>query len=256
MPQSELEQKDEYQPLQITDLYPKPKKLKKYLIRIPLLIILLAGLGFGGYTWLHKKPVPKPAPQPATPTTAQKDVPDAKGTKVYESGLLAVKLTYPDTWKATESADRTSVRLESPDFSYQSSAKGTVSGDFRISIRMGARDIDDKYIGRGYAMQPSDKLTYSAPAAGQRPDTYLSLFGLDTPNNFAFFLIAGNYNLKQGDSLGPSYGKEAETYIISGGFASKDLADDLATNPVAPALVKTSNAYKQAVDILTSLQLR
>jgi hypothetical protein len=148
------------------------------------------------------------------------------------------------------------VRLESPDFSYQTTSKGTVTGNFRIYIRKGARTVDGKYIGRGYAFQPSEKLVYAQPALGQRADTYLSLFGLDTPDNFAFFLIAGNYNLNKGDTLGPDYGKEIDTYIIAGGFSAKDQKDDLATNPVSTEMVKISNAYKQAQVILKSLQLR
>lgn len=235
-----------------------PKNRKKSLIVIPLVIIVVGALGFGGYKIFgHKKSTPKTVTNASTdiPDASNKDVPLASSTKTYENGFLGVTLSYPDTWTTTESDNKASVRLESPNFSYLTTSKGTVTGNFRIYIRKGARTIDGKYIGRGYAIQPSEKLTYAKPAVGQRTDTNLSLFGLDTPDNFAFFMIAGNYNLKKGDTLGPNYGKEQETYIIVGGYSSKDLKDDLATNPVSTDMIKTSNAYKQATDILKSLQL-
>lgn len=237
----------------------QPAKSRKTYLFIPGFVLLLGVLGFGAYMLGSKKPADKPAAtvsqQPAAAST-EKDVPDASDTKAYENGFLGVKLTYPSNWTATEDENKGSVRLESPNFSYPSSSKGTVTGNFRVYIRQGARDVDSKYIGRGYAMQPSEKLVYAKPAPGQRADTNLSLFGLDTPDNFAFFMIAGNFNLQRGDTLGPNYGKEQGTFIIAGGFSAKDVKEDLATNPVSADLVKTSNAYKQALDILKSLQLR
>ncbi len=248
---------NQHQPLKLTDVYPV-KKRKKYPFVI-IFILLLAALGYGSYKIGSRKPTAKPASsntQSPSVVPAAKDVPDTADTKVYENGFLGVKLTYPSNWTATETENKDAVRLESPDFSYTAASDATVNGNFRIYVRKGAREVDGKYIGRGYAMQASEKLVYAQPAPGQRADTYLSLFGLDTPDNFAFFLIAGNYNLVKGDTLGPAYGREAETYIITGGFSAKDLKDDLATNPVAPDLIATSNAYKQAQDILKSLQLR
>lgn len=248
---------NEHQPLHITSMYPA-KKSKKY-IYMPLFVVLIAALGFAAYKLGFKKPSSNSATtnqSQVSTTTIEKDVPDAPDTKAYENGFLGVKLSFPSNWTATEPDNKESVRLESPNFSYQATGKGQITGNFRIYIRKGAREIDGKYIGRGYAFQPSEKLTYAQPAPGQRADTYLSLFGLDAPDNFAFFMIAGNYNLNKGDTLGPNYGKEAETYIIAGGFSAKELKDDLATNPVSTELIKTSNAYKQALEILKSLQLR
>jgi hypothetical protein len=239
---------------------PPHKKSKKWL-RIVLVVILLSALAAAAWKFLPSK---KSAPQPAqntqtsnteTQTPTVKDVPDSTVTQKYENGFLGVTLTYPNNWTTTEGINGESVRLESPQFTYDTTDKGPVTGNFRIYIRKGARTQDSKYIGRGVAIQPSEKLTYSQPVPGQRTDTNLSLFGLDTPDNFAFFMIAGNFQLNKGDTLGPNYGKEAETFIIAGGYSSKDLKDDLQTNSIPPDYIKTSNAYKQAVDILKTLQL-
>jgi len=243
--------------------YPKlpPAKGKKPYYWIVLAILAIAILAIGAWKLLgSNKPNAKP-----TPSTAQtqdidkisaKDVPDATGTKTYDNGYLGVNLTYPDSWVATESDNKDSVRLESPSFSYQAAEKGRIAGNFRIYIRKGARTVDGKYIGRGVAIGPSEKLVYAKPTSGQRSDTNLSLFGLDTPDQFAFFLIAGNFQLNKGDTLGPDYGKEAETFIIAGGFSAPDLKDDLATNSVPITGQQSSNAYKQAIEILKSLRLQ
>ena len=83
----------------------------------------------------------------------------------------------------------------------------------------------------------------------------MSLFGLDTHNNFGFFLIAGNFQLNPGDTLGPNYGKEPDTFIVSGGYSDPKLTIDMATHPVDPTYITTSKAYSQAQDILKMLQL-
>lgn len=237
----------------------KDKKTLKTIGKVLVILLLLIGIGFGVYTLFLKKD-PTPQPTQTTPTTTEQtpvtkdDVPEATTTKQYENGPMGLKLTYPDTWKVTETADR-GVRLESPNFTYATINKGDVAGNFRIYIRKGARAVDGAVIGRGVAIQPSEKLVYSQPAPDQRKDTLLSLFGLDTKDNFGFFLIAGNFQLNAGDTLGPDYGKEPDAFIVGGGYSSPDLTDDMATHTVAISTIPTSKAYAQAVDILKTLQL-
>jgi len=237
----------------------KSNSLKVIVISI-VSIVVVGSLGFVAYTLFFKKDTPAPVTptsQPAlqvTQPTVPNDIPDATTTKPYENGPLGLSFTYPDTWKVTETTDR-GVRVESPTFTYTTLEKGDVSGQFRIYIRKGARAADGKIIGRGVAIQPSEKLVYTKPAPDQRKDTLLSLFGLDMKDNFGFFMIAGNFQLQAGDTLGPDYGKEPDAFIVAGGYSSADLTDDMATNTVAISTLPTSNAYKQAVEILKSLQL-
>jgi hypothetical protein len=195
------------------------------------------------------------APASQTNSGVDSDVPQATDIKQYENGFLGLNLAYPATWTATEPESKDAVRLESPEFNYKTANGEQTAGNFRVYIRKGAREADSKYIGRGLAIKPSEKITYSQPVAGQRTETLISSFGLDSTDNFAFFLIAGNFQLNTGESLGPTYGKELETYIIAGGYSSKDLNDDLATHPVPTANYDQTNAYKQAVEIIKSLQL-
>lgn len=240
------------------------QKNRKYIGLGIVVFLIVAVLVFGGIKVFgsrksSSKPIPSNGQTQQSHTNTQiteKDVPDTTKTSTYDNGFLGVKVTYPDTWSVTESDSKDSAKFESPSFSYKTIDKRSVTGNFRIYVRKGARTIDGKYIGRCIAIKPSEKLVYKQPALGQRTETNLTLFGLDSPDNFALFLIAGNYSLNKGDTLGPNYGKEPETYIIAGGFSAKELKDDLATNPVSADLLASSNAYVQALDILKSLQLR
>ena len=235
----------------------KVHRFKKFFIVVG--VLLLVGVAaYGAFKILRKKPATTPTEQTAapvveTPKELPKDVPDAGAQKPYDSTKLGLSLSYPDTWKLAETADA-GIRLESPGFTYVSD-KGSTDGYFKVYIRKGARASDSTYIGQGMAIEPSTKLVYTQPAANQRKDTLLSLFGANTTDRFSYFFIAGNFQLKKGDTLGPDYGKEADTYIIAGGFADATLKEDMATNAVDPALLATSNAYKQAVAIVASLQL-
>lgn len=239
---------------------PVPKSRKRlYLISAVVMIAIALGLAWKFIPSKDQASQSTISPQPSSETTApapaaDADVPESTKFKDYSNGFLGFKLKHPDTWTTAEVDN--GVRIESPKFSYRTEAKGSVEGNFRIYIRKGARPQDGKYIGRGYAVQPSEKLTYTNPAPGQLTETNLTLFGLDEPTDFGFFMIAGNYSLQKGDTLGPNYGREAETYIIAGGFSEASLTDDLATNPVDLEYVQTSSAYKQAIEIIKSLNLR
>src|SRR3990167_4939909 len=225
------EEESEY-PYDVPMDLPDEKPPKRPRIRIKTIyvvgLIFLVILVLVGWKLLSSKnnPTPSSSPPPgqtSQPEEATTDVPDSTGQKEYVSDQLGVTLNYPNTWKTKEGAD--DVRLESPDFKYQTVSQGVVAGNFKIYIRLGARSEDGKYIGRGVAIKPSDKLTYSDPLPGQRKTTLLSSFGLDKSNNFAFFMIAGNFDLKKGDTLGPDYGTEVDAFIITGGYSSSALKD-------------------------------
>ncbi len=240
---------------------PKSGFSKKRVLLVLVGIIILGAIGFGLALFTNKKAPsktvveePQTSQQTASPS-ATNDIPPAGSPKVFKSDFPRVEFTYPDNWEVIENRDQESIRIVSPEFSYTSITGTAITGKFRIYIRQGARQQDSKFIGRGVAAQPSEKLIYSAPSSNQRPETNLSFFGLDSSDNFAFFLIAGNFSLQKDEALGPEYGTEPETYIIAGGYSSDELTDDLATNPVPLEYFSTTNAYKQGTDIIKSLKI-
>ncbi|MBA3758052.1 hypothetical protein H0X10_00245 [Candidatus Saccharibacteria bacterium] len=234
---------------------------KKRIALVIFGLVILASIGFGAALLFGKENAPE-APAATTQNidnnqagSSENDVPAVTSTKTFKADFPRIEFTYPGNWVANANSEQEGVRIESPEFSYTSINGGTIKGNFRIYIRQGARQQDSTYIGRGIAIRQSEKLVYVNPPPGQRPETNLSFFGLDTSDNFAFFMIAGNFSLEKDQSLGPEYGKEAETYIITGGYSSTELSDDLATNQVPLDYFQTTNAYKQAIDILKSLKL-
>ncbi len=233
----------------------KSRAVKKALL-ILLILLLLGAAGFAVWKYFIE-----PGGETSVDTAGQSesaqeqtsDIAETPLTETYSSEELRLDFKYPADWIVSEGAG--GIRIESPEFTYQTES-GETKGLFRLYIRKGARDADSKYIGRGVAIAPSEGLSYQDPLPGQRKDTLLSAFGLDTPDSFNFFLVAGNFDLKKGDTLGPDFGKEADAYIIAGGFTDNDNSEDLQMNSVRTDQYNQSSAYKQAVQIIKSLQLR
>jgi len=224
-----------------------------------LVVLVIAGLELAGWKLLvgPEKPAPTASvtPAPKTESSANSDTPDTTTTKKYNSDTYNLSLNYPSDWILTTAADG-SIKIVSPTFNYKTVNGQNIIGNFRVSLRQTARPVDSKYIGRGVSVGPSQSLTYSKPATTQRQTTYLTNFGLDTADNFAYFFIAGNFNLNKDDTLGPNYGTEAGTDIISGGYSSATLTEDMATYQVPLSFYSRTNAYRQAVEIIKSLQIR
>lgn len=188
--------------------------------------------------------------------TSANDVPSNPSIEEYKASHPRVSFKHPTTWTVEEGGVGDGVRIVSPEFTYPLLDGAEVTGHFRIYMRQGARkDSDSTYIGRGVATKATETLTYREPAADQRETTALSFMGLDTADNFAYFFITSDYVLKVGDTLGPDYGTEPSTYIIVGGYSTADLTDDLAMNQVSLDYYETTEVYKQAIDILESLQV-
>ena len=238
----------------------QPRRFPKKLFTTLFIILVLASGGFALWVFVLNKPdsgnnePTKSAVTQAPKTETKDDVPDAAATETYNSTALSIGFKYPKTWKVSEAEG--GIRVESPQFNYPAANLGNVDGMFRVYIRQGARKVDGKYIGAGLAIKPSEKLVYTQPAVGQRTDTLLSSFGADSTDIFTFFLIAGNFQLNKNDTLGPNYGSEPDAYIIAGGYTTTAATDDLAMNSVSLDYYSTTKAYKQALGIIGSLQLK
>lgn len=240
-----------------------PKHKKKWIKTIIKLLVFLIVIGAIGYAIYYLKYLPNPPKKESSDTPIQSqavtssknndEVIPATDFKKHVGDFPRIELTYPSNWTLTEKDN--GVQIVSPDFSYETSDKGTVKGNFSVYLRQGARASEGKYIGRGLAVRPTEKLVYKAPSSTQRKDTNLTLFGLDKSTHFSYFMISGDYVLAKEETLGPSYGKEAETYIIVGGFGSTKQIEpmDYANLP----LDKATNlaVYKQGIEIVKSLKV-
>ncbi len=232
---------------------PKRRKNFKKPLIVLLTLLILGGLGYGALKLLSK-PKPAPASQNSNQSATKTDSPPVSGqTKTFTAETLAVQFKYPSDWTVTEK-DGT-ITVKSANFDYKSADAGTVHGYFRIYIRKSARDVDSKYIGRAVATQPTEEITYTNPATSQRKQTELSFFAYDEPANFAFMMITPGFKLQKGDTLGAKYGKEAEAYIIVGGYSSTSNTDDLSFHPVTATNIEGADVVKQAIALFKSLQV-
>lgn len=238
-----------------------PKKTKKspkgLIVVLVVIVVLLLASAVGWFFFMRKDTT-----QPASPTStdspnkpvATDDVPEATNTESFTSSPYRITFQYPKTWTVTEDNDN-SMLIQSQSFTYKLADGSSKNGNFRVYVRKGATTADSEIIGKGVAIQNSQKLTYTKPTPAQRTETNLSLFGLNNTTNFAFLLITGNFDLKKGDTLGPNFGKEIETVVIGGGYSEPSLQPGMATNPVPVSGFDQTNAYKQALAIIQSFQI-
>ena len=173
--------------------------------------------------------------------------------KKYNGDFPRMELNYPATWTLTEKDN--GVTISSPEFTYMTINKGEINGNFIVYIRQGAREQEGTYIGRGLAVRPTEKLVYKAPSSTQRADTNLTLFGLDSSDYFSYFFITGDYELKKGETLGPSYGREADTYIITGGYGTDKQSNPMDFNNLEIKKATSENVYKLGIEIVKSIKV-
>ncbi len=231
---------------------------RKFVIGFVVAVVLV---GAGYALWHQLKNKPSSAGQSAPTASSQMDKKSASTgdtpangeLKTYKSDLLSLEISHPSDWTVTE---KDGIRVTSPDFTYQTTDKGEVSGNFRVYIRRAARAVDGKYIGNGVATHPSEQLTYTNPGTSQRKTTNLTQFGSATSDHFTFVMITGDYNLKKDDTLGPNYGREPGTYILVGGYGTKAQTDDLDFSNVPLDHIDTKQAYTMGVNIIKSLNLK
>ncbi|HEX5455935.1 MAG TPA: hypothetical protein VFW77_01075 [Candidatus Saccharimonadales bacterium] len=174
-------------------------------------------------------------------------------TKHYTSDILQLELKYPDSWQVSEKGNY--ILVKSPGFDMEDNSGVSGKTYFKVYIEMStAGTSDSKYLGRGYALSASQKVSYSEPGPSQRKNTYLTDFGLDTPDNFAYFILQGGFKLIKGDTLGPNYASEPEAYLIAGGFGSDQQKDNLQTRVMPADSYKQDMAYKTGLEIAKSIK--
>lgn len=238
----------------------KPKKSPKKLLFILGLILLAAAIGVAAWKLVPSKNESTGSNQAEQKTSEQASPSNDQGlgetslTEEYKSDFLRISFKYPSSWTVNEVDD--AITVKSPNFTYKLGNGMNKEGFFKIYIRKAATDSDGDYLGKGYAVAPSEKIAYSEPASDQRKDTFLTDFGLEAPDNFAYFVVQGNFELKKGDTLGPDFASEMDAYLITGGFSSSDQTENMATNIIALSEYKTNQAYVTGIEIIKSLKLK
>jgi len=229
---------------------------KKYLV-IFLILILLAAGGFAAWKFLvNDKNPPEQQPASAVASTENTSGEDtlSEPTQEYTSDRLLIDFKYPTGWKVVE--DSGEIAITSPKTEIEDFAGENVEAEFKILIKQGADQSDSEYLGRGFAIKKSTPVKYSDPAAGQRKKSFVTDFGLDSSDNFAFFVLQGNFELEKDETLGPDFAKESDAILISGGFYGKDSEDKTGLTYLDPEAYLANETYLTAVETVKTLQLR
>lgn len=244
---------------------PKQKKTFKLSKKIVFFFIAVLLLTLIALAWIfippkdqagQNKPAENQQPVNSEQLTQQtnKDGLSAELSESYTNDFLRITFKYPKSWKITDENDI--IMAKSPISSYKLKDGTDKEGFFKFYIKKQAKPDDGKYLGQGYAVDASQKISYTQPQTGQRPTTFLTNFGLNTPDNFAYFIIQGNYNLKKGETLGPNYANEVDDFLISGGFGTVEKQKPLETDLLALDSFADNQEYKTAIEIVKSLQIK
>lgn len=230
---------------------------KKYLIVALILIVVSSAAGFAAWKLLLAKSNPTAA-NTVSETENQNEAPAENTlndlTQEYTSDRLLVDIKYPAAWKAEEDAGE--IIVYSPETEVTAANGETVPVEFKVLIKQGADKTDSEYLGRGFAVEKSEPIKYNDPATGQRQKTFVTNFGLDSSDNFAYFIVQGNFNLKKDETLGPDFAGEADAILVSGGFYSKDSEDKTKLISLDPDNYKSDETYLTAIEIVKTLRLR
>lgn len=240
-----------------------PKKtIIKRLILLIIAVAVLAAVGVVAWKLVPAKDEPRQPAQTSQDQTkpAQTTDPvaaalaDTQLSQTYTSDLLRLSLKYPSGWKVSE--DNNAVTVKSPSFDIADNSGIENTTYFKIYIKLGATDDEGKYLGKGYAVAPSETINYSDPEVGQRKTTFLTDFGLDNTDNFAYLVVQGNFELEKGDTLGPKFASEPDSFLVSAGFATAEDTGGLQTTLMPIDSYKDNLAYKTGVEIIKSLRLK
>jgi hypothetical protein len=241
---------------------PKSEIIKR-LVYLLVAIIAIAVVGFAAWKLIpslssknEKTEQPNQSSQTQETTQASPEelaLGSTALTKDYSSDILQLELKYPESWQVSEKGNY--ILIKSPGFDIADKSGVTSKTYFKVYIEMStAGTTDSKYLARGYAIAPSQKIGYTDPGPSQRKETYLTDFGLDTPDNFAYFILQGGFKLAKGDTLGPTYASETEAYLIAGGFGSEQQKDNLQTRIMPMDGIKQDMAYKTGLEIAKSIK--
>ncbi len=256
---ADIDMSDEQRPATVT---PKPSKTKKpgrgkKVALILLVLILIAGAA-GGAWWFLKKPsssstattVPNSS-NDQTNTSQQPAQPETVTIKTFKSTAIGVELSYPSNWKTNESGNQ--VVFTSPEISYVKKDGTTAKGSYRLIVQKGYTQTDSTTINNSVAVKTSELIKYTAPATGQRTESYLSFLGTDK-QTFRFIMVTSGKQYNPGNTVAATLPLTQDSYIVVGGYG-KGGGENIDFDAISPDKIQQNEAYTQSVDIIKSLKI-
>jgi len=140
---------------------------------ILLALVVLGGLGAGGWWLAHHKAAPKPTQQQAK-NSSQTSSQMSTSTKPYTSNDLGLNFNYPENWTVVDNGDG-KLTATSPPMQLTDADGQTQTGQVVMTIQNeDAADFSMFKQGSAVAVLASQKIAYANPTSTQRADTYVS----------------------------------------------------------------------------------
>jgi hypothetical protein len=154
---------------QFTPLKKPKKKWPRVVGWSVLAILVVAGLGAGGWRLMQQKPSAK-----VNQTVRQTTKSTATDTKAYTSNNLNLGFNYPKTWAVVDSGNG-KLTVISPAMKLTDASGQTQTGQVVMTIQNeNSADFSAFKTGSAVAVLDSIKLAYAKPASTQRANTYIS----------------------------------------------------------------------------------
>ena len=225
-------------------------KILRRIIKTVLLVVVVAGLGYGAYYAgsHYGSTSKKPAKKTSTVTTSKAVIP----TQAYTSANQNLTFNYPTNWKVNETT--TVITATSPMLKLTSYSHQSVDGQVTLQIRAQGVALSEFNAGDATAILPSQIITYTSPANGQRASTYISFLNYASSKGSGIdgIYITGNTGYQSGQDA-PESEIQAVDPVISLSFAK---CTDKACNNTTPLTISTGSWGNKAFSgpLLTMLE--
>lgn len=181
----------------------KPKKKWPRVVGWTLLtLIILGGLGAGGWWYANRKPAPKPTQHNQQQTQQQPNA-VATSTKHYDSSDLNIGFDYPDNWTVVENNGK--LTATSPSMQLTDADGQPQTGQVIMTItNADAADFSFFKQGNAVAVLDSQKIAYAKPTSTQRADTYVSFLqyaATTTHGALDGVYVTGDFGYKYGQDI-------------------------------------------------------
>lgn len=155
-------------------IWQKLKKLGGKAGVIAAILVLLAGVGGGGY-WLYKnrKSEDKPAQQSPIAQNSEPVSQITSQTVRFDSASFKLGFDYPNNWTASED-NPDQITVLSPDLKLKGTDGKTVNGQVYFRIRSQSQKLEGLDGGAATAILASKKIAYTSPTQAQRASSYIS----------------------------------------------------------------------------------
>ncbi len=154
--------------------YTAPAHGSHKLLTILLVLILLAGAGYGAYWYLNRNNNKKPAAKTTNSSQTQSANLITTETKHYSSEQFNLEFDYPTDWVVTDTTGSGVLTARSPVLKLKNVSGKPINGQVLLTIRDKSQPLPEFNEGNAVAVVPSVKINYTKPSQAQRGSTYIS----------------------------------------------------------------------------------